>query len=114
MHRVVPNTLPHSLIQACAASRSGNASALRTGLGRVCLTDLKTPCVIALYDSICLKPAPAGIENALCHLGLGQFRRADVANDDEPVSLRNLRALLMQVILRFALASARPRNCDAV
>src|SRR5215467_2275839 len=101
MHRVAPNALPHSLIQACAASRPGNASAFRTGLGRVCLTDLKTQATARhrFIRQHLLEARPAGIEHALCHLGLGQFRRADVANDDEPVSLRNLRALLMQVIL---------------
>ena len=100
MHRVAPNALPHSLIQACAASRPGNASAFRTGLGRVCLRPQDTATVRNRFiRQHLLEARPAGIEHALCHLGLGQFRRADVANDDEPVSLRNLRALLMQVIL---------------
>lgn len=55
---------------------------------------------------------PSGVERTLSHPSLGNLRGTHVANDDEPVFARNLRAGLMQKVFpavpNFSVNRARP------
>jgi hypothetical protein len=104
----------------------------RRDLGCMCLVDLKRAPAIpnGRVREHLLEARPAGIVDRLCHAGLSQFRRADVADNDESVFLDDLSTPLVQEILPpggfgvnvadafsefFAPAAswrAWPRSCD--
>src|SRR5215813_8634006 len=96
---------PHSLIQTCSAFRSSHAFACCAGSACVCLGNFKHAAAIpnGLVRQHRLEARPANIVLGFGNVADCRFSddvlRAHVTDNDEPVLLSQLAALLMQKIL---------------
>jgi hypothetical protein len=101
MNRSTLPASPLSYSETFQPSRAAACIALRTGLGTPCLIGLKAhaPAHKCFIRGHGLETRPPGIEHALCHGGLGQCRRADVAENNQPVLIGKLPALLVLEVL---------------
>jgi hypothetical protein len=104
MNRTAIVARPVRYSQACDPSwpRRRQTAALRTGLGRQVLENLKTHAAAAqsrFPRQHGPEVRPTGVKHAFGHVGPSEFRRAHIANGNESVLPHRVRSRLVQKIL---------------